>query len=105
MCKTGSVFDPSERKNFSAGATAFKSCGKIGTNGALGSATNENDPFCEGFLWFLQAERAAEPPRGMGIGGGNPSEPPCEPYPLGGGAACASPRSDPRSPLRGSGGS
>ncbi len=43
------------------------------------------------FGGFGQAERAAEPPRGTGIGGGNPSEPPCEPHPSGGGAACGAP--------------
>ena len=42
-------------------------------------------------MGFGQAERAAEPPRGTGIGGGNPSEPPCEPHPSGGGAACGAP--------------
>jgi len=54
---------------------AATSWGRIGTNGASGSATNENDPFCRGLLGFGQAERAAEPPRGAGIGGGKSSEP------------------------------
>ena len=101
MCKTGSDFEPSERKIFVAGATAEKSCGRIGMNGASGSATNENDPFCGGFSGFGQAERAAEPPRGTGIGGGK------SPEPKGGlssealakeEAACGAPRPDPRSP-------
>ncbi|MDY0145806.1 MAG: hypothetical protein RBS84_07445, partial [Kiritimatiellia bacterium] len=51
---------------------AATSCGRIGTNGASGSATDEKGPFLGG---FGQASRAAEPPRGTGIGGGNPSEP------------------------------
>jgi len=84
----GSVFEPSERKIFAAGRYAATSCGRIGTNGASGSATVEKGPFLGG---FGQAERAAEPPRGTGIGGGNPSEPPCEPHPSGGGAACGVP--------------
>ena len=88
MCRMGSVFEPSERKIFAAGRYAATSCGRIGTNGASGSATHEKGPFWGG---FGQAERAAEPPRGTGIGGGNPSEPPCEPHPSGGGAACGAP--------------
>ena len=88
MWRMGSVFEPSERKIFAAGMYAATSCGRIGTNGASGSATVEKGPFCGG---FGQAERAAEPPRGTGIGGGNPSEPPCEPHPSGGGAACGAP--------------
>jgi len=67
-------------------------------NGASGSATNENDPFCAGFSGFGQAERAAEPPRGTGIGGGKSPEPPCEPPEAGGRAACGAPLPDPRSP-------
>ena len=98
MCKTGSDFDPSERKIFAAGATALKSCDRIGTNGASESATNEIDPFCGGFSGFVQAKRAAEPPRGAGIGGVKSSEPSCEPHPSGGKAACGAPLPDPRSP-------
>ena len=108
MCKTGSVFDPSERKIFAAGATALKSCDRIGTNGASESATNENDPFCGGFSGFVQAKRAAEPPRGAGIGGGKSSERPgvlSSEALAKGEAACGAPRPDPRSPPRGSGGS
>ena len=94
MCNTGSVFDPSERKIFAAGATALKSCGRIGRNGASGSATNENDPFWGGFSGFGQAERAAEPPRGPRIESpAPPSEPPTALRP-----ACGAPLPDPRSP-------
>ena len=75
---------------------AATSCGRIGTNGASGSATNENDPFCRGLLGFGQAKRAAEPPRGAGIGGGKSSEPSCEPHPSGGKAACVDPLSSAR---------
>gem|GEM_PF-5782516 len=106
MCKTGSVFDPSERKIFAAGATALKSCDRIGTNGASESATNENDPFCGGFSGFVQAKRAAEPPRGAGIGGGKSSERHgvlSSEALAKGEAACGAPRPDPRSPPRGSG--
>ena len=88
MWRIGSVFEPNERKIFAAGMYAATSCGRIGTNGASGSATDEKGLFLGG---FGQAERAAEPPRGTGIGGGNPSEPPCEPHPSGGGAACGAP--------------
>jgi hypothetical protein len=63
----GIGFRPLRAKDFAAGATALNSCGRIGTNGASGSATNENDPFCGGFSGFGQAERAAEPPRGPRI--------------------------------------
>ena len=84
MWRIGSVLEPSERKIFAAGMYAATSCGRIGTNGASGSATVEKGPFWGG---FGQAERAAEPPRGTGIGGGNPSEP----HPSGGGAACGAP--------------
>ena len=94
MCKTGSDFDPCERKIFAAGATALKSCGRIGRNGASGSATNENDPFWGGFSGFGQAERAAEPPRGPRIESpAPPSEPPTALRP-----ACGAPLPDPRSP-------
>ena len=101
MCKTGSVLDPSERKIFAAGATALKSCDRIGTNGASESATNENDPFCGGFSGFVQAKRAAEPPRGAGIGGGKSSERHgvlSSEALAKGEAACGAPRPDPRSP-------
>ena len=74
MWRIGSVFEPSERKIFAAGMYAATSSGRIGTNGALGSVTNENDPFCGGFSGFGQAARAAEPPRGTGIGGGESSK-------------------------------
>ena len=94
MCNTGSDFDPCERKIFAAGATALKSCGRIGRNGASGSATNENDPFWGGFSGFGQAERAAEPPRGPRIESpAPPSEPPTALRP-----ACGAPLPDPRSP-------
>ena len=94
ICNTGSDFDPCERKIFAAGATALKSCGRIGRNGASGSATNENDPFWGGFSGFGQAERAAEPPRGPRIESpAPPSEPPTALRP-----ACGAPLPDPRSP-------
>ena len=91
ICNTGSDFDPCERKIFAAGATALKSCGRIGRNGASGSATNENDPFWGGCSGFGQAERAAEPPRGPRIESpAPPSEPPTALRP-----ACGAPLPDP----------
>ena len=94
MCNTGSVFEPSARKIFWGGKYAATSCGRIGRNGASGSATNENDPFWGGFSGFGQAERAAEPPRGPRIESpAPPSEPPTALRP-----ACGAPLPDPRSP-------
>jgi hypothetical protein len=93
MCNTGSVFEPSARKIFWGGKYAATSCGRIGRNGASGSATNENDPFWGG---FGQAERAAEPPRGTGIGGGRTPEPQgglASEALAKGAAACIAPRS------------
>ena len=81
----GIGFRPLLAKDFcDGGGTALKSCGRIGTNGASGSATNENDPFCGGFSGFGQTKRAEGPPRGTGISGGKSPEPPCEPHPSSG---------------------